>query len=521
MSTTSSLIKSWVPDKVAVALLALAMFPHLMLLSMFNLNSTFTASFLEMEVEDLQFMFSLGYALIVCALFLHSRLFGAMNVRLYLLVMTSLNILVLFAMTCTRQTQLLIALRIVQGPLSLFEGCIMIPVLMKTLKSPNAKFVAYSMLYSFMLTGDKYSTSLVKYAIDHYSHNFIIYTVIGFHLLALCIYLLLLRPHRIFPKKPLYQLNLAGVVLLAIGLIWGAYFLVYGKKYNWLESERIILALVSCMLFCALFLFYQRTSKRPLYHFEVFKSERVLGGVILFFCFYVLRSGMSNIYQVMGTVWKWPWEYVLKVQYFNVAGSLLGIVISYFLFTRGVGYKKIFITAFAILAGVMLWFSYLFYPDTTVRDIGPALFIEGVGQGILMTPLVFFMIGAVHPSISSSASQAGTATRFWTSTFGFALMQNLVFYLSTKYQFVLAHNMDATRPVFQEQWFAIFGKYYSQYLYNDALRLSSTTLKNKVAQQALLLADTEIFRGLFVFGMVILLAILCYRPLKKIILSLK
>ncbi|WP_156138235.1 hypothetical protein [Sphingobacterium sp. T2] len=46
MSTTSSLIKSWVPDKVAVALLALAMFPHLMLLSMFNLNSTFTASFL-------------------------------------------------------------------------------------------------------------------------------------------------------------------------------------------------------------------------------------------------------------------------------------------------------------------------------------------------------------------------------------------------------------------------------------------------------------------------------------------
>lgn len=93
MSTTSSLIKSWVPDKVAVALLALAMFPHLMLLSMFNLNSTFTASFLEMEVEDLQFMFSLGYALIVCALFLHSRLFRAMNVLLYLLVMTSPNIL--------------------------------------------------------------------------------------------------------------------------------------------------------------------------------------------------------------------------------------------------------------------------------------------------------------------------------------------------------------------------------------------------------------------------------------------
>src|SRR5690606_24324484 len=189
-------------------------------------------------------------------------------------------------------------------------------------------------------------------------------------------------------------------------------------------------------VFAALFLFYQITNKRPLFHFDVFKSERVVQGVILFFCFYVLRSSMSNIYQVMSSVWKWPWEYILQVQYFNVVGSLVGITISYFLFTRNVPFKTIFILAFSILSACMLWFSYLFYPETGTFDIGIALLTEGVGQGILITPLVFSMIGSVHPSISGSASQAGTATRFWTSTFGFALMQNLIWHLTTKHEFL-------------------------------------------------------------------------------------
>ncbi|MBD1430786.1 efflux MFS transporter permease [Sphingobacterium litopenaei] len=522
MEKGNSLIKSWVPGKLAVPLLVFAMFPHLMLLSMFNLNSTFTASFLDMEVEDLQFMFSMAYAMIVCGLFVHSRLFGAMNVRLYLLVTTMLNIVILAAMTFTRNPELMIGLRIIQGPLSLFEGCIMIPVLINAIKTPNAKFIAYAVLYSFMLTGDKYSLSIVKFAIENYSHNAIIYTIIGFHLLALLIYLLLLNPKRVFPKKQLYQLSLGGVFLLAISLMSGAFFLVYGKKYNWFEFENIILSLVSFFVFAALFLFYQITNKRPLFHFDVFKSERVVLGVILFFCFYVLRSSMSNIYQVMSSVWKWPWEYILQVQYFNVVGSLVGITISYFLFTRNVPFKTIFILAFSILSACMLWFSYLFYPETGTFDIGIALFTEGVGQGILITPLVFSMIGSVHPSISGSASQAGTATRFWTSTFGFALMQNLIWHLTTKHEFLLTQNLDVTHPIFQQAWSEVFGKSSAKFLlYNDAMHISVLQLKAQLAQQALLVANMEIFRGLFIFGILIVLIIIIYRPIKSLLLSSK
>ena len=148
---------------------------------------------------------------------------------------------------------------------------------------------------------------------------------------------------------------------MLISLISGAYFLVYGKKHYWFESNYITLSFFLCLFFAGLFILHQRTSKRPLFHFEVFKSERVILGVFIFFIFYLLRSCMSNIYQVMGSVWKWPWEYVLQIQYFNVAGSITGICVSMFLLMKKVDYRYIFTFGFFSLSISLLWFSYLFF----------------------------------------------------------------------------------------------------------------------------------------------------------------
>ena len=516
MERASGVIKSWVPRKVVVPLLIVIMFPHLMLLSMFSLNSTFTSSFLDIESDDLQFMFSMAYGLIVCGLFVHTRLFSAANVRTYLLIMTMLNIVVLFCMTITTNIQVMLVLRFIQAPLMLFEGCILLPILMSQMKSKNAKFIGYTILYAFMMTSDKFSLSIVKFAIENYSHNMIVYIIIIFHIITLFFYLFLFNDNRMFPKKPLYQLNLGGVFLLAIALISGAFFLVYGKRLNWFDSAQIVMALAICFVFSGLFLLHQKTSKRPLYHFDVLKSKRVVFGILIFFCFYLLRSGMSNIYQIMGSVWKWPWEYILHVQYINVAGSILGCIISYILFARAVSYKIIFAVSFLLLSICMLWFSYLCYPDTAIEAIGTALFLQGLGQGILFTPLVFYMIGSVHPSISGHAAQAGTATRFWTTTFGFALMQNLLWHLTTKYEHLLTKNLDLTNPIFQQEWSGIFGNYNLKFLYNDALHISVLQMKSNLAQQALLVANMEIFRGMFVFGMLVFIGIVVYRPLQMI-----
>ena len=426
-----------------------------------------------------------------------------------------LNILVLIGMTLTTNRQLILILRFIQGPLSLFEGVILLPIIMSQIKSIHAKFIGYSFLYVLMMTSDKFATSFVKFAIDHYNHDTMIFVVVGFHSLALLIYLLVFNSNRIFPKKPLYQLNVGGIILLLFSLLSGAYFFIYGKRLNWFDSQLIVCAFISCLSFAALFILHQKTSKRQLYNFDVFKSERVVLGVILFFVFYIMRSSLSNIYQVMAIVWKWHWGYILQIQYFNVAGTFIGVIISYFLFSRNISFKRIFIIGFILMCISMYWFSYLFLPDTTVYTISKPLFLEGVAQGIIFTPLVFYMLGSVHVSLTTNVGQTGTAIRFWSTTIGFSLMQNLIWKLSAKYELLLTQNLQLTGQVYQREWNAVFQKFGFQYLINDANNLSVATLKSKIAKQALLSANMEIFKGLFLFCLITVILIISYSYLKK------
>ena len=510
-----SVFKRWIPDQFILPLLILSLFPHMMLLCIFSMNSTFSASFLDIDTDDIQFLFSLAYATIVCGLFINVRLFQFFNIRSFVLTMTIINIVILLLMSTTRNLNLLILLRLIQGPAMLFEGCILLPLIISRIKSDHSRLIAFSFLYGLMLTGDKFATSIVKFAIENFSHQMIYFIIIGLHLLTLFIFLLITNQNRMFSKKPLYQLNLGGIFSMLICLIAGAYVLVYGKKLYWFESKNIITAFVLCVTFAGIFLWRERTAKRPLFHFEIFKSKRVWTGLTLFIFFYLVRSSLGNIYHVMGRVWNWPWYYVLKIQYFNVAGSITGIVIAFFLMRFKVKFRVIFFIGFGLLSISMLCFSYLFYPDTRQILVGGSLFIEGLGQGLLFCPLVFYMLGSVHPSITGSVSQSGTAVRFWTNTIGFSVMQNAVLYLTTKHQFLMTKNIDVTNSYFQEEWDKLFGKFNTLHLTNDTIQLTVGSLKARLYNQALLVANIEIFRTLFVVSLLVALFILIFPMLRS------
>ena len=511
MDTPNSIFNKWVPHNIIISILLIALLPHLMILMMFNMNSTFTASFLDLEVDDIQFLFSLGYGMFVCGLFLHIRFFHYFNIRNYLLLMTMLNIVILFIMTLSINTQLLLVLRIIQCPIAIFEGCILYPILIHSIKGKNSRLITYSFLYGFMLTGDKFTTSIVKFAIENYNQNMILYTIIVLHVVALFIYVFFLNHNRMFPKIPLYQLNLPGVFLMMITLTSGAFMLIYGKKNYWFESPYIVGAFIICIVCAGLFILQQVTSKRPIYHFEVLKSKRVIAGVVMFFMFYLLRSSMSNIYQVMNVVWKWPWEYVLKIQYFNVAGSILGLYSAYQMVKRNVNFLTIFLIGFIILSSSMLYFSYIFLPDTRVEYVTPALFLEGVGQGVLFAPLVLYMLSSAKPEFYASVLQTGTAIRFWTTTISYSLLQNGLLYLTTKHQTYMTTNFDQSNSIFQNQFDTLFSKNNMTHLSDESTSLTVGTLKDKLANQALLISNIEIFRILFAIGFTVVIVLIIYK----------
>jgi hypothetical protein len=160
------------------------------------------------------------------------------------------------------------------------------------------------------------------------------------------------------------------------------------------------------------------------------------------------------------------------------------------------------------------WFTYTFYPDTTLSTICPPLFLQGIAQGLLFTPLVFFLIAGLPEDYVANGTAMGTTTRFWTTAIGYSLMQNLMLFLTLKHSDTLSYNLTDTNPVFYSQWNQVFGAHLSKLPINESLSLTAGVFKSKITSQATLLSNMEIFTGLFWLAFITALLLLLYHPAK-------
>ncbi|WP_418123979.1 hypothetical protein ACNFU2_05040 [Chryseobacterium sp. PTM-20240506] len=510
----NSVYYKWVPQWLKLPLLILALFPHLMLLSILHSNSAFTASFMDVDPDDIQYLLILMYGTFVVTLLVLQRFMAYFSVKYYILLMSSISVIILYVLSVTNDYHIVLVIRFLEGIFGLLEGAIFLPLIIAELKTVHAKVIAYLFMYTIMLTGGTVTTSLLKSSIQDYDFQHMILMIAYFHIFVLIIGIALFNKNRFFPKKPLYQLDITSWFLLWTCLQAGAYAIIYGKRLMWFESHIIILCLFIFLISGGLFILKQRNSKRPIFHFEVFHSKNVIAGMVLFFVFYLIRSALNNVYSIMATVWKWPWDYIVDVQYWNVAGTLIGVLLSGICLMKGVSSRMVFFTGFLLLAIDCAWFTYTFYPDTTLSTICPPLFLQGIAQGLLFTPLVFFLIAGLPEDYVANGTAMGTTTRFWTTAIGYALMQNLMLFLTLKHSDALSYNMTDTNPVFYSQWTQIFGANISKLPVNESLSLTAGAFKAKITLQAILLSNMEIFTGLFWLAFITALLLLLYHPAK-------
>ncbi|MCE7057215.1 hypothetical protein LZF95_21215 [Algoriphagus sp. AGSA1] len=511
----NSIYYKWVPQWLKLPLLILGLFPHLMLFSLLHSNIAFTSSFMDVDSDDIQYTMILMYGTFVTTLLVMQRFMAYFSVKYYILLMSSASILILYGLSETSDYHIILVFRFLEGIFGVMQGAILIPLIVAELKTKHAKEIAYTFLYTIILTGGTITTSLLKTSIEDYDFKHMILTMAYFHVFVLIIAISIFNKNRFFPRKPLYQMDITSWFLLWVCLQSGGYALIYGKRLMWFESDIIILCFLVFLFFGGLFMLKQRNQPRPFFHFEVFRSKNLIAGVILFFIFYILRASINNVYSVMATVWKWPWDYIVEIQYWNVAGSLFGVLLSVLCIIKRVPARFVFFTGFMILAIDSAWFTYTFYPDTTLQIIGPPLFLQGVGQGLLFTPLAFFLIAGMPDQYVSNANAVGMATRFWTTAIGYALMQNLMLFLTLKHSDTLSSNFIDTNPVFYSQWSQILGANISKIPVNESLSMTAGVFKEKINTQAILLANMEIFTGLFWLALLTTVIISLYHPVRN------
>lgn len=223
----------------------------------------------------------------------------------------------------------------------------------------------------------------------------------------------------------------------------------------------------------------------------------------------------------MANVWKWPWHYIVDIQYINVLGTIVGVGSSGILLLRDVSPKYIFGLGFLLLTTSCFLFVPTFYPDTTVSVIGLPLFIQGIGQGWLFTPLVIYIITGVAPHHAGNAGLMGTTVRFWSTNIGFALTQNISYTLNQKHFIQIEQHLNMSNPITVTYWSALVEKYLGTSSDQLATNLASKSLQATLSQQASLISNMEIFTYLGILGAFITLIIFLFTPAKAMFMRLR
>ena len=125
MSQTS-VFKPWVPNWAIILILIVCMLHSMVLLGVYTANVSYSASFLDVDVEDLQFSLCVTYGTFLATILIESRLFKFFPTKKYFVTIYSLAAITFILSAYTDNYSVFIMLRMVEGvlmalPLSLIH----------------------------------------------------------------------------------------------------------------------------------------------------------------------------------------------------------------------------------------------------------------------------------------------------------------------------------------------------------------------------------------------------------------
>jgi DHA2 family multidrug resistance protein len=511
-----SVFKSWMPDWAIKVVLIFCMLHSMVLLGLYTSNLTYAASFLDVEVEDLQYAMSVTYGTFLSTILIESRIFRYFPTRNYFIAIYFLAAITFIVSAHTHHFVPFIIIRVLEGVLMALPWIPLRVLLLTRFKSKNATIIVFSFTYGALLIASPFIVNIVVWLLEHYDWKYMTYSSAIFQFICVALVLITFNGQRFYKKTPLYQVDWASFVLVHAAILCGAYVLTYGEKKYWFESMQIVMAAIATIVTALLFLMRQFASKRPCFDLSVLRYANLRTGFVLFILFYISRASLNICHTTMSTVWNWEPLRVAHVQYLNAFGNVIGIFASAILLSRAVATRYIFILGFSLMAFFHLWFTFLFVPEIDLWDIAAPYILQGIAVGILFVPLVLFTVSAVPTRLAPFSGAVGVGGRFWGSTIGFCLMRNAQIFFEQNHiskfkQFAIAET-EETRQQFEAAAATFLNHGFTA---DEASILALKQISVRIKNQAVLLANMEIFTATGI-GLVVLVVLLLFNKHMKL-----
>lgn len=412
MNTILPVFKSWVPVWLIRATIFIVVLPGLLLFGLSTASSTGAAGYYGIEPADVQYSMIAFYAAVAGFFALERRFFVFIASREYFLLAVILQVLTSYVCFHTSHLYVLLVFRFLQGMSNCMSTSICITLIFSSLQTERAREIGYSVFYGMLLCITPVSTLITAPILDAFDFNVLYKFIIFLYLPGSLLLLLIMNNVRLNRKIPLYQLDYYSFILYAVALCLLGYVLLYGQQYYWLEDARICWSLGAMVILIALNILRQLHLRRPYLNLEVFKYRNFIVGVCMILILYLVRGalGITSVY--FATVLGMDPIHIGWLMLANIVGIVLGILISSRLVIMKRPMRLTWIYGFALMLVFHVWMWFLFSSQGNADLFIVPLVLQGMGAGLLMTPIIVFMISSVPVHLANSASAVGVFFRF-------------------------------------------------------------------------------------------------------------
>ena len=419
MTKALPIFKAGLPEWLVMTSIFMVLLSSVLLFAISTADGAAAAGYYGAESSDIQFSLLMFYAAVASFAVVERRFFARVVTKDYLLICVILEIAIAYWCYHTREIRLIFALRFLQGIVNCGITSISLNLLFSRLKSEHAKEIGYTIFYGLILAVSPVTALFSVPIVENFEYN-VVYKAIIFCFLpsAVLLFSVMNRVH-VLRKVPLYKIDWMSFVLFSTMLVLIAYVLVYGQEDDWLDARGIRISILTILFLFVTSVARQKTLKRPAVDLRVFKSRNFSIGIVFLVVLYIIRGAFSLTSTYFINVLGMDSLHANEIMLFNIAGVIAGSMLAIRFLTHQKHLRLLWITGFTLLFTFFIWMCLLFASEAGTDNFYLPLFLQGVGGGMVMSPIVMFIMSSVPVEMSQSASSVGVFVRF--STFSLSL----------------------------------------------------------------------------------------------------
>ncbi|WP_163712691.1 MFS transporter [Mangrovibacterium lignilyticum] len=450
----NKIFKDWVPTWLVFFSLFLFLVPIAAALGIYMGGMSTASSYYGVDTIDIRYSVVIYYLAIVVSFPLEARFSGNFTSKPYLIGCVAVSIFINGILYVSHSFALLLVMRFVAGTISLGSIGIVFTLVFSQFHEQRSRVLGYATMYATLFGSAPLSYLLDAWLFSNFNFNSVfLFGVFGAlpGLILLCVILRNDIDLRRNGKTSLKSLDWASYVLYASAMLTLAYFILYGQYYQWLQSRRMVFCLGAALVLLVLFLIRQLILKTPFIDLRVFKSRNFRIGMGLLVLFYLGKGDMSLLSGFISNSVNLDVYHYGYVMLINFVGIVVGVFLAARYLLEGMRIRIIWMMGFGALLGYHLFSLSIINTQAEISDLLLPLFLQGLGNGMLIISIVLFYVTAVPPEIGFSASVTGVAFRACTFTSAMALTNASGLYFRKIHQQSFSSSITQADPLLADR----------------------------------------------------------------------